>query len=157
MSPSEALSSSTDFPVSPVIRFPCSADFAAGRGGLLQLLRMSLPSCCRYYPARVARRFNQTAAIHAAFTLRLRARPLGLLTFEATSAFTLVTARWLAIIPKMISSIGFKDSVSFLLAIQATRLLIFASVGLSPTEHASLYLDTQPCLSLSTHTALVIH
>src|SRR5260370_29149793 len=37
-------------------------------------------------------------------------------------------------------SIGFKDSVSFLLAIQATRPLTFASGGLmnTPTEHASL-------------------
>src|SRR5262249_54766238 len=33
---------------------PCSADFAAGRGGLLQLLSASLPSCCRCNPARVA-------------------------------------------------------------------------------------------------------
>jgi hypothetical protein len=138
MSPSEALSSSTDFPVFPVIRFPAPPNFAAGRGGLLQLLSMSLPSCCRYNPARVARLFIQIATIHAAFALRLRARPLGQLTFEANYAFTFVTARWLAIIPRMIWSIGFKDSVSFLLAIQATRLLTFASVGLSPTEHASL-------------------
>jgi hypothetical protein len=93
MSPSETLSSSTDFPVFPVIRFPCSADFAAGRGGFLQLLSMSLPSCCRYHPARVSRRISQPATIHAAFTLQLGARPLGLLTFEATSAFTFVTAR----------------------------------------------------------------
>jgi hypothetical protein len=93
MSPSETLSSSTDFPVFPVIRFPCSADFAAGRGGLLQLLSMSLPSCCRYHPARASRRFSQPATIHAAFTLQLGVRPLGLLTFEATSAFTFVTAR----------------------------------------------------------------
>ena len=34
---------------------------------------------------------------------------------------------------KMASSIGFGDSVSLLSAIQATRLLTFASVGLSPT------------------------
>src|SRR5260370_12299174 len=68
MSPSEALSSSTDFPVFPVIRFPSSADFATGRGGLLQLLSMSLPSCCRYHPARVARRLSQLATIHATFS-----------------------------------------------------------------------------------------
>jgi hypothetical protein len=41
----------------------------------------------------------------------LPARPLGPLTFEATSAFTFVTAQWLAVIPRMIRSIGFKDSV----------------------------------------------
>ena len=38
----------------------------------------------------------------------------------------------------MALSIGFRDSVSLLPAIQATRLLTFTSVGLSPTEHTSL-------------------
>jgi len=38
----------------------------------------------------------------------------------------------------MALSIGFRNSVSLLFAIQATRLLTFASVGLSPTEHSSL-------------------
>src|SRR5450755_4530767 len=38
----------------------------------------------------------------------------------------------------MALSIGFGNSVSLLFAIQATRLLTFASVGLSPTEHSSL-------------------
>ena len=51
-SPSETLSSSTDFPGTPVIRLPCSADFAAGRGGFLQLLSMTLPPCCPYQPRR---------------------------------------------------------------------------------------------------------
>ena len=32
---------------------PCSSDFAPGRGGLLQLLGMSLPPCCRFHPAEV--------------------------------------------------------------------------------------------------------
>jgi len=59
-------------------------------------------------------------------------------TFEATSAFTFVTAQWLAIILKIMPSIGFRNSVSLLPAIQATRLLTLASVGLFPTEHASL-------------------
>ena len=31
----------------------CSGDFAPGRGGLLQLLGMSLPPCCRFHPAEV--------------------------------------------------------------------------------------------------------
>ena len=102
------------------------------------MLSASLPSCCRYHPARVSRRVSQTATIHAAFALRLWARPLGPFTFEATSAFTFVTARWLAIILKMMPSIGFRNLVSLLPAIQATRLLTLASVGLFPTEHASL-------------------
>jgi hypothetical protein len=72
---------------------PCSVNFLAGRGGLLQLLGMSLPPYCRYHPTGVKCRFSQPAALHAAFTLRLGARPPGLLTFGATSAFTLDTAR----------------------------------------------------------------
>src|SRR5215471_7450221 len=38
----------------------------------------------------------------------------------------------------MASSIGSRDSVSFLLTIQATGLLTFVLVGLPPTEYASL-------------------
>src|SRR5919106_4623072 len=38
----------------------------------------------------------------------------------------------------MALSIGYRNSVSFLPAIQATGRLTFAPVGLSPTEHASL-------------------
>ena len=44
---------------------------------------------------------------------------------------------------KMALSIGYRSSVSFLSAIQATGLLTFAPVGLSPTEHASRLLDAQ--------------
>ena len=32
---------------------PFSGDFSPGRGGLLQLLGMSLPRCCRFHPAEV--------------------------------------------------------------------------------------------------------
>ena len=56
--PIRTLSSSADFPVSPVIRLPCSAAFASGRGGFLQLLGMSLSPCCRYHPAGVTRRVS---------------------------------------------------------------------------------------------------
>ena len=45
------------------------------------------------HPAGVTRRVSQPATVHAAFALRLRARPPGLRTFGATSAFTFVTAR----------------------------------------------------------------
>jgi len=38
----------------------------------------------------------------------------------------------------MALSIGYRSSVSFLSAIQATGFLTFSPVGLSPTEHASL-------------------
>jgi hypothetical protein len=74
----------------------CSADFSSGRGGSLQLLSVSLSSCCRFNPARVNRRVSQSATIHAVFALRKGAQPLGLPLFEATSACTFVTARCLA-------------------------------------------------------------
>src|SRR5712671_2219267 len=50
--PAESLSPSTAFPVLPVIRLPCSADFSTGRGGFLQLLGMTLLPCCPYQPRR---------------------------------------------------------------------------------------------------------
>src|SRR6266478_6129122 len=45
---------------------PCSDDFAPGRGGLLQLLSMSLSPCCRFHPAEVNIRIGQSSAAHAA-------------------------------------------------------------------------------------------
>src|ERR1700694_2254879 len=63
---------------------PCSDDFAPGRGGLLQLLSMSLSPCCRFHPAEVNIRIGQSSAAHAAFALRLKARPSEILIFEAT-------------------------------------------------------------------------
>ena len=51
--PSVTLSPSIDFPVEPVNDLPCSDDFSSGRGGLLQLLGMSLSPCCRFHPAEV--------------------------------------------------------------------------------------------------------
>ena len=63
---------------------PCSGDFSPGRGGFLQLLSMSLSPCCRFHPAEVNIRIGQSSAAHAAFALRLKARPSGILIFEAT-------------------------------------------------------------------------
>src|ERR1700730_16112128 len=51
-------------------------------------------------PPRCWCRCAQISAPHAAFALRLRARPSEPLTFEATFAFTVVTARWLVISPE---------------------------------------------------------
>ena len=45
--PSDSLSPSAAFPVSRLYGLPCSADFAAGRGGSLQLLSTSLSPCRR--------------------------------------------------------------------------------------------------------------
>jgi hypothetical protein len=64
---------------------PCSDDFAPGRGALLQLLSMSLSPCCRFHSAEVNIRIGQSSAAHAAFALRLKAWPSGILIFEATT------------------------------------------------------------------------
>src|ERR1700731_1879325 len=69
---------------------PCSDDFAPGRGGLLQLLSMSLSPCCRFHPAEVNIRIGQSSAAHATFALRLKARPSGILIFEATTRLLLL-------------------------------------------------------------------
>jgi hypothetical protein len=117
---------------------PCSADFAAGRGGLLQLLGASLSSCCRYYPARVSRRIGQIATLHAAFAPLPRARPLGLTFSRPPLRLLSLRPDDLLPIPRMALSIDFQDSVSFLPTIQATRLLTLASAGLTPAEYTSL-------------------
>jgi len=100
---------------------------------------MSLPPCRRYHPAGVNNRISQFPAIHPAFALRLRARPPGICTFEATCAFTFVTARQLACIPKGLlcqwaSDIRFPSSLPFKL----WGFWPFTPAGLTPAEHASL-------------------
>ena len=72
---------------------PGSAGFATGRGGLLQLLDVPWSPCCRSHPAGGSRRVSRAATVPDAFALQLGARPPGLLTFGANSAFTYVTAR----------------------------------------------------------------
>src|SRR3954468_3224565 len=49
---------------------PSSAAFAAGRGGLLQLLDVPLSPCRRSHPAGAARRVSRAAAARAAFGAR---------------------------------------------------------------------------------------
>src|SRR3954463_7043601 len=58
---------------------PSSAASAAGRGGLLPLLDVPSSPPRRPPPAGAARRVSRAAAVRAAFALRLRARPPGLL------------------------------------------------------------------------------
>ena len=103
------------------------------------MLGMSLPPCRRYHPAGVVRRFSQSAAPHAAFTLRLRARPLGLLTVEAISAFTFVTARRLTVHP-IDGVVDRLQRFSFLpLCYPSYEVSDICLGGFSfPTEHASL-------------------
>lgn len=61
---------------------PCSTDFAVGRGGLLQLLSVSLSPCCRSHPAGVVRRVSQAATAHAAFAFPVAGSASGVCHFR---------------------------------------------------------------------------
>jgi hypothetical protein len=128
-------------PISRCLRLyglPCSTDFAMGRGRFLQLHSMSLSPCYPYHPAGVTCRDSQIATGHAAFARRQRVRPpelkfsrppVGSLTLRPGDLLTLRTRAL---------SIGFISFVSSTDAIQATGILTFSPMGLTPTEHAYL-------------------
>src|SRR5258708_35533123 len=75
--------------------------FIAGRGGILQLLDMSLSPCCPYHPAGVSCRLGQPATCHAAFAPKQGARPpdlyfvsrppMGLLSLRPGNSLTILT------------------------------------------------------------------
>jgi hypothetical protein len=102
-----------------------SADFAAGRGGSLPLLSVSLSPCCRSHPAGVVRRVSQAATAHAAFTFPVAGSASGAITFGATYAFACATAWRLAPILQMRLSSGFRRLVSRPPALRATGLWLF--------------------------------
>src|SRR4029450_980492 len=102
-----------------------SADFAAGRGGSLQLLRVSLSPCCRSHPAGGVGRVSQSATAHTAFTFTVAGSASGAITFGATCAFACATAWRLAPIPQMRLSSGFRRLVSRPPALRATGLWLF--------------------------------
>src|SRR6201987_2920199 len=68
---------------------PCSDDFSSGRGGLLQLLGMALSPGRRFHPAEVLEPHRSDFGSPCC----LRPPVVGLRSFEATFAFTVVTAR----------------------------------------------------------------
>ena len=72
---------------------PCSGDFAPGRGGLRQLLGVSLSPCCRFHPAEVGMPHRSDFGIPCYLRPPMTGSALGSCIFEATSAFTVVTAR----------------------------------------------------------------
>jgi hypothetical protein len=137
------------------IRHPLAVDRLPGRAGYTIYLApvishwdeegFSSCSACPCHravastPPRSRCRIGQISAPDAAFALRLRARPSGSLIFEATYAFTFVTARPLAISPRETLSMGFRVLVSRHPAIQATGRLTVAPAGLPPAEHTSLH------------------
>ena len=110
-----------------------------GRGGLRQLLSMSLPPCRRCYPAGGKCRLSQFATVSTVFDIKQLSRPPRLIGFEATPTFTHVTARWLAHHPlRWLCQWASGHSISLLPAIQATGSLASAPERLTPSEHASL-------------------
>ena len=137
--PAESLSPSTAFPVFPVIRFPCSVDFATGRAGFSSCLACP---CHRAVPTTPPKLLaasvscDDPCCLHpfgesSTFGVILFSRPpMGSLALRPDDSLAILT---------MASSIGFRNSVTFLSAIQATGLLTLTPVGLPPTEHASLY------------------
>ena len=110
-----------------------------GRGGLPQLLGVSLPPCCRFHPAEVKMPHRSDFGISCCLRPTEGGSALGSTPFEATSTFTVVTARRLVASPRETLSVGFRILVSRHPATRTTGLLTFAPAGLSPAEHASLY------------------
>jgi hypothetical protein len=129
---------------------PFSADFATGRGGLLQLLGASLPSCCRCNPARVSRPISQSANDPCCLRPMKKGSAPGIPFRGYVCVDSLRPDDSLTILA-MASSIGSRDSVSFLLTIQATGLLTFTLVGLPPTEIRQPSLDTPTCRFIPAH------
>jgi hypothetical protein len=111
-----------------------------GRGGLLQLLDISLSPCCPYRPAGVSCRLGQPATCHAAFATKQGARPPDLYFvsrplmgyFRYGPVTRSPSLRWVC---RSASS----ASLSSADTTQAKGLLTFAPVGLPPTEHVCFF------------------
>ena len=118
---------------------PCSGDFAPGRGGLLQLLGMSLSPCCRFHPAEVGvpcrSDFGTPCCLHPA----VAGSALGATHFRGHFHVHCRYGPVARDLPEETLSIGFRVLVSLHPAIQTTGLLTLAPAGLSPAEHTSLH------------------
>src|ERR1019366_6525346 len=117
---------------------PCSGDFSPGRGGLLQLLGMSLPPCCRFHPAEV----KEPHQSHFGSPCCLRPTVAGS-AFGATHFRGHIHVHChYGPVTRRLPTGDVVDRLQVLVsrhpAIQATRLLTIAPAGLSPAEHASL-------------------
>src|ERR1700675_1722988 len=135
--PAATLSSSADFPVSPVIRPTLLRRFRAGTRRASPVARHVLFTVLWLPPRRGEIRIGQSSAAHAAFALQLKARPSGILIFEATT-------RSLYYGP-VTRSLPWGDFVDRLQSFSFHHLcypnygaLTFTPAGLSPAEHASL-------------------
>jgi hypothetical protein len=152
--PSATLSSSADFPGSPVIR-PTQLPRISPRDEE-GFSSCSLCPCRRAvanHPAGVTRRVNRLATGRAAFALTVAGSASGTSHFRGHLAFTCVTARRLAPIPRMGVSMGFR-SFGFPPACHpATGLPILTPTGLTPAGHSSLFWTHNRTGAVSAHPA----
>jgi len=72
--------------LAPVISHP-------GRGGLHQILGVSLSPCCRFHPAEVELPHQSDFGTPCCLRPSVAGSALGFSTFEATFTFTVITAR----------------------------------------------------------------
>jgi hypothetical protein len=151
--PAATVSSSADFPGAPVIRPTLLRRFRGGTRTASPVAWHALVTVLLLPP----RRSDTTHRSEFVASCCLRPKGEGsasgvhILTGPPTGSLALRPGD-LRTIPKMALSIGFTSFVSSTDAIQATRSLILTSVGLSPTEHASLrwthsLLNTHPCFA----------
>ena len=117
---------------------PCSAGFPVGRGGLLQLLCVSLSPCRRSHPAGVVRRGSQSATAHAAFAFPVAGSASGAAHFRGHLCVRLRYSLETRPHPideavERLQKVGFPSPCS-----PSYRALAFPLVGFPPTEHASL-------------------
>src|SRR5262245_7035324 len=82
----------------------------SGRGGLHLLLGMSLSPCCRFHPAEVEMPHRPDFGTPCCLRPSEAGSALGSRLFEATYAFTVVTARRLVASPREALSMGFRIS-----------------------------------------------
>ena len=136
--PSVTLLAPCHFPVLPVIGSVCSEHFCSGRGGLLQLLCMSLLPCHRYFPAGVSSRTNQSSIAHAAFAQTLKARPPEIPPFEVTLRSLALRPGSSLAIPRTALSMGFNRFGFPCGCHPSYGSLVPFPAGLAPAEHACL-------------------
>ena len=146
-----------------VSRFPGVAGYTAYPASALSGRDEEGFSSCLMRPGRRAVANHPAGATHRVIRLydgscSLRPHGCGLglraAPFRGHLAFTFVTARQLAPIPKMRLSRGFRVSVSLRPALPATGLPILTPAGLSPAEHISLSWTHNRTGPVSRHPAL---
>ena len=136
--PAATLSSSADFPVSPVIRPTLLRRFLAGTRRASPVAQHVLVTVLSLPPRR------SEGAASVRFRLPMLPSPSGCglgprdYSFSRPQCVYCYYGPVTRDLPGEILSIGFEGSVSISSAIQTTGLLTSAPAGLSPAEHASL-------------------